>query len=90
MSLDRIPGDADLYIGGLFSLRRKEALTKAAITHVVSVLRLPLDEHLFVNFEHHVVEIDDVDDENIVEHFPASNAFIRRGLDAGTGVLVHW
>ncbi|MCJ1452679.1 tyrosine protein phosphatase yvh1 [Mycoblastus sanguinarius] len=90
MALDRIPGNANLYIGGLFSLRRKEALIKANITHVVSALRLPLDNDLFVDFKHHVVEIDDVDDENILEHFAASNAFIQEGLDGGGGVLVHW
>lgn len=89
MSLDRIPGGANLYIGGLFSLWRKEALDKANITHVVSVLRLPLDRHLFVNFKHHVVELDDLEDENTIEHFPTSNAFIQQGLDGGGGVLVH-
>ncbi|KAM0803224.1 protein-tyrosine phosphatase-like protein [Usnea florida] len=90
MSLDRIPGDANLYIGGLFSLRRKDALRKANITHVISVLRLPLDEkELFANFKHLVVDVDDVDDENIIEHFPTSNVFIREGLDGGGGVLVH-
>lgn len=65
-------------------------MKKANITHVVSALRLPLEEDLFVNFRHHVVEVDDVDDENIMEQFPASNAFIQDGLDAGGGVLVHW
>ena len=74
----------------LFSLRRKEAVTKANITHVVSVLRLPLDTDLFATFKHLIVEVDDVEDENIIEHFPASNAFIQEGLDRGGGVLVHW
>ena len=74
----------------LFSLRRKDALKKADITHVVSALRLPLDNELFVNFKHHVVEVDDVDDENVIEHFTDSNAFIQEGIDSGGGVLVHW
>lgn len=74
----------------LFSLRRKEALKEANITHVVSALKLPLDNDLFLNFNHHVIEVDDVEDENIIEHFPASNAFIQQGLDGGGGVLVHW
>jgi dual specificity phosphatase 12 len=71
-------------------LRRKEALKKANITHVVSALRLPLDKDLFVNYKHHIVELDDVGDENIIEHFAGSNAFIQEGLDGGGGVLVHW
>ena len=74
----------------LFSLRRKDSLKKANITHVVSALRLPLDRDLFTNFKHHVVEVDDVEDENIIEHFAGSNAFIQEGLDGGGGVLVHW
>ena len=76
--------------GSIFSLRRKEALEQANITHVLSVLRLPLDEALFAKYKHLVVEVDDVDDENLLEHFAATNAFIQDGLDGGGGVLVHW
>ncbi|MCJ1336800.1 tyrosine protein phosphatase yvh1 [Bachmanniomyces sp. S44760] len=95
MALDRIPGDKELYIGGIFSLRRTEALRTANITHVVSALRvLPatrsiLDQNLLSPYEHLAVEVDDVDDENIMEHFATSNAFIQKGLDSGGGVLVH-
>lgn len=74
----------------IFSLRRKEAFAQANITHVVSVLRLPLDDALFAKYKHLVVEVDDVEDENLLEHFAATNAFIREGLDGGGGVLVHW
>ena len=57
---------------------------------MVSVLRLPLDEELYRPYKHHVVEVDDVEDENILQHFPACNEFIARGLEGGGGVLVHW
>ncbi|KAF4314544.1 putative dual specificity phosphatase protein [Botryosphaeria dothidea] len=87
--LDKVPGDLNLYIGGLFTLRRREALAQANITHVVSVLRLPLDRDLFTPFTQHIVEVDDVDDENLLEHFPQTNRFIQDGLDHGGGVLVH-
>ncbi|KAF2269289.1 dual specificity protein phosphatase 12, partial [Lojkania enalia] len=73
----------------LFTLRRREALQNANITHVLSVLRLPLDRELFLPFKHMVVEVDDVEDENLLEHFPATNKFIQDGLDSGGGVLVH-
>ncbi|MCJ1315152.1 tyrosine protein phosphatase yvh1 [Xylographa vitiligo] len=89
MALDRIPGVAELYIGGLFSLRRYQALKNANITHVVSALRLPLDEELFQPYQHLVVELDDVEDEDILQHFATSNAFIRDGLAGSGGVLVH-
>ncbi|KAI4714845.1 hypothetical protein J4E89_000526 [Alternaria sp. Ai002NY15] len=87
--IDRVPGDLNLYIGGMFTLRRREALQQANITHVLSVLRTPLDQDLFGPFKHMVVEVDDVDDENLLEHFPATNRFIQEGLQGGGGVLVH-
>jgi len=37
-----------------------------------------------------LVEVDDVEDENLLEHLPATNRFIQQGLDGGGGVLVHW
>lgn len=57
---------------------------------MLSVLRLPLDQKLFEGFAHKVVEVDDVDDENLLEHFPSCNKFIQDGLDAGGGALIHW
>ncbi len=72
----------------MFTLRRREALQQANITHVLSVLRTPLDQDLFAPFKHCVVEVDDVEDENLLEHFPATNQFIQEGLNGGGGVLV--
>ena len=71
-------------------MRRKEALRKANITHVVSALCLPLDRDLFGGYKHLVLEVNDVEDENILQHFPASNRFVQEGLESGGGVLVHW
>ncbi|KAH8730131.1 protein-tyrosine phosphatase-like protein [Phaeosphaeriaceae sp. PMI808] len=88
--IDKVPGDLKLYIGGMFTLRRREALQQANITHVVSVMRSPLDQDLFSPFKSHmVVEVDDVEDENLLEYFPATNHFIKEGLADGGGVLVH-
>lgn len=74
----------------MFTLRRKESLQQSGITHVLSVLKLPLDQKLFEGFEHKVVEVDDVEDENLIEHFPSCVKFIQDGLDGGGAVLVHW
>lgn len=51
---------------------------------------MELDESLFEDYHHMIVEVDDVDDENLLEHFPSCNKFIQDGLDTGGGVLVHW
>ncbi|EON62770.1 hypothetical protein W97_01995 [Coniosporium apollinis CBS 100218] len=88
--IDKVPGELKLHIGGLFTLRRKEALKEADVTHVLSVLRFTPDEKLFNSFRHMVVEVDDVEDENLLQHFPSTNKFIQDGLDGGGGVLVHW
>ncbi|KAF2872442.1 protein-tyrosine phosphatase-like protein [Massariosphaeria phaeospora] len=87
--LDRIPGDLSLYIGGMFTLRRRDALQQANITYVLSVLRTPLDQNLFSPFKHMVVEVDDMEDEDLLQHFSSTNRFIQEGLDGGGGVLVH-
>ena len=71
-------------------MRRKEALRKANITHVVTVMRPPLEENLYEGYRHLVVDIDDLESENLIEWFGRSNAFIQEGLDEGGGVLVHW
>ncbi|KAI4242250.1 MAG: hypothetical protein L6R40_004121 [Gallowayella cf. fulva] len=89
MALDRVPGDAHLYIGGIFTLKRKEALKEANITHVLSVLTLPLDPALFEGYKHLAIDVDDDEDADLIQHFPASNAFIQEGLDGGGGVLIH-
>jgi len=74
----------------MFALRGKSALQAAKITHVVSVLRVPLDKSLFEGFEHKVVEVDDVEDENLIEHFVKTNEFISNALNSGGAVLIHW
>ena len=74
----------------VFSLKRKEQLRAAEITHVLSVARMPFREDLFQGYEHLQVEVDDVEDDNLLEHFSKTNRFIQDGLDGGGGVFVHW
>lgn len=74
----------------IFTLRNKAALSRANITHVVSVVKLRPDESVFEGFQQHRIDVDDVDDENLLEHFPAAIRFIQSGLDAGGSVLIHW
>jgi dual specificity phosphatase 12 len=53
-------------------------------------MRQPLDQAMFAPYRHHVVEVDDDEDEDLLQFVAASNAFIRDGLAGGGGVLVHW
>ena len=62
----------------------------AEITHVLSVARMPFKKDLFQGYKHLQVEVDDVEDENLLEHLSETNRFIQDGLDGGGGVFVHW
>ncbi|KAG0136678.1 protein-tyrosine phosphatase-like protein [Tuber indicum] len=73
----------------MYALRGREALKKAGITHVVSVLRLPLDKELFVQYQHKIIEVDDAEAENLLEHFADSHKFISDALKGGGAVLIH-
>ncbi|KAE8353917.1 protein-tyrosine phosphatase-like protein [Aspergillus coremiiformis] len=89
MTMNRIPGQ-NIYVGSILSLNDKAALEKENITHILSVLRLqPQEETKFAGFQHHSIEVDDIYNENLLEHFPSAIKFIQSGLDAGGGVLVH-
>jgi hypothetical protein len=48
------------------------------------------DESAFASFQHLAINVDDVADENLLEHFATANAFIQSGIDSGGSVLVHW
>lgn len=74
----------------VLSLKNKAALTRANVTHVVSVLRLQQLDDTLSSVPHHRIDVDDVEDENLLEHFPAAVKFIQSGLDSGGSVLVHW
>lgn len=67
------------------------AIKRANITHVVTVLRMHVKEDRFKAFDKHLhIPVDDIDDEDLMQYFPAAIEFIQSGLDGGGGVLVHW
>lgn len=77
-------------MNSIFCLKNKAALARADISHVVSVLRLSPAEETFASYQHLSIAVDDVEDENLLEHLPAAVKFIQAGLDSGGSVLVHW
>ncbi|PWY86201.1 phosphatases II [Aspergillus heteromorphus CBS 117.55] len=87
------PGHDSLSSRGLTSsimaLKNKAALTRANITHVVSVLRLSDADEALDPFQQLCIEIDDIENEDLLEHIPVALEFIQSGLDAGGSVLVH-
>ncbi|RMJ26033.1 Dual specificity phosphatase [Aspergillus sp. HF37] len=88
MAMNRIPGH-NIYVGGILAVKNKAALAKANITHILSVLQISQPDETFGPYHHHCIDVDDVSDENLLQHFPFAVRFIQSGLDAGGGVFVH-
>lgn len=76
----------------MFALRSKIAMKEAGITHIVTVLRQPLDRALFEGYEHLVIEVDDVEEDNLIEHFATTFRWIDEALKEkeGNNVFIHW
>ncbi|KAG9242608.1 protein-tyrosine phosphatase-like protein [Calycina marina] len=95
MALSRVPGEDELYVGGIFTLSRKNTLADTGITHVISVLKYDFkDFEDWEKYEHLSIEVDDVEDENLLGEFERSGSWIEEGLRKGKddhkgSVLVH-
>jgi dual specificity phosphatase 12 len=93
--LDEVPRAGGLYIGGLHALYQKQDLFRAArITHIVSVMDYEIygaDGEKFPDYRSLQLRVEDDPNENLLDRFPATNAFIHEALRDGAGgrVFVH-
>lgn len=80
----------NLYIGEYSVLNEPELLTISGISHVLSLVsaRDTVVLPTAVSLEHMAISVNDVEDEDLLQHFERSNEFIARGAQTG-GVLVH-
>lgn len=87
MALNRVDGPDELYVGGIFALRRPGAMESKGVTHILSMIKYSLvDLQGFEDrYVHMSVDVDDVDDEDIVVHLPRAVRFVERGLSGGPG-----
>lgn len=87
MALNRVDGPDELFVGGIFALRRPGAMEAVGVTHILSMIKYSFVEWQgFENrYVHLSVDVDDVDDEDIVVHLPRAVRFVERGLRGGTG-----
>lgn len=87
MALNRVNGPDELYVGGIFALRRPGAMEAKGVTHILSMIKYSFVD--WQGFEDHYVhlsvDIDDVEDEDIIVHLPRAVQFVERGLRGGTG-----
>ncbi|OLN86585.1 Tyrosine-protein phosphatase yvh1 [Colletotrichum chlorophyti] len=93
MALNRIDGQDELFVGGIWALRRPSALKERNITHILSVVRFdPAGlksetdtwENYGKSYKHMVIDIDDVEDADILVHLPQAVRFIENGLRGNT------
>lgn len=101
MALNRVDGPDDLYVGGLWALRRSDSLAELRVSHVLSVVGFSTAD--LRNFrdepwaqyagsdgpQHLVIDVDDVEDANLLIEMPRAVAFIDAGLRSGGAVFVH-
>jgi dual specificity phosphatase 12 len=87
MALDRVEGPDDLYVGGIFALRRAGAMEGKGVTHILSMIKYSfVDWQGFEDrFVHLSIDVDDVEDEDLLVHLPRAVRFIDRGLRGGEG-----
>ncbi|KAK6450227.1 dual specificity phosphatase 12 [Trichoderma asperellum] len=90
MALSTIDGVPNLYVGGIWALRRSQSLLERKITHVLSLVSFnpaslknfkdePFSEYGKA-FQHLLVDIDDVDDSDLLIELPQAVKFIDEGL----------
>ncbi|KAK1997201.1 phosphatases II [Colletotrichum falcatum] len=89
MAMNRVDGKDELFVGGIWALRRPSALRERNITHILSVVRfdpagLKSETDTWENygktFKHMVIDIDDVEDADILVHLPKAVRFIDQAL----------
>ncbi|ROT38270.1 phosphatases II [Sodiomyces alkalinus F11] len=84
MAVNRIEGDEELHVGGIWALKRPSALAERGITHVLSVVRCSPSEEWGHRYRHMVIDVDDVDDEDLLSELPRAVRFIEAALHPET------
>ncbi|CAK7214744.1 tyrosine protein phosphatase yvh1 [Sporothrix curviconia] len=88
MPLDRVPGEDNLYIGSAFAVGQQKMLDSHNITHILSVLQYTPREKAEIEARPQsgprrtriFIDVDDIEEEDLVVHFPRIVRFIDFGL----------
>lgn len=81
----------------VFALRRKSALERCGITHILSVLVYDFKDYQDLEkYEHLQIDALDVEEENLLGEFEKTSKWIEEALKSGGEdgapgrVLIHW
>ncbi|KAF9897159.1 hypothetical protein BX616_006080, partial [Lobosporangium transversale] len=80
-----IPG---LFLSGSQPTESREYMKEKGITHIVQVT-FPNSPRFPGDFIYKIIAVPDMDETNLIEHFPATYTFIHNAIDKGGKVLVH-
>ncbi|ORY04575.1 protein-tyrosine phosphatase-like protein [Clohesyomyces aquaticus] len=80
--VDLIPrAGGALYIGGLYALYQTDLISKAGITHVLSIIDYdPLLREKFAHLKHFHIRAEDDPNENLLKWFGETNPYIEEAL----------
>ncbi|KAF9081986.1 dual specificity phosphatase 12 [Mortierella sp. AD031] len=80
-----LPG---LFLSGSLISESREMLKELGITHIVQVTDMPTPRFPG-EFVYKVIPVPDMDETNLIKHFPDTYTFIHAALEKGSKVLVH-
>eukprot|EP00004_Rigifila_ramosa_P015717 TRINITY_DN3668_c0_g1_i2.p1 TRINITY_DN3668_c0_g1~~TRINITY_DN3668_c0_g1_i2.p1 ORF type:complete len:158 (+),score=30.29 TRINITY_DN3668_c0_g1_i2:2-475(+) len=78
----------NIWISSMGESSNRAHLTRLGITHIACI-GANLRQHFPTDFVYHSASINDLSNENIIQHLPACLAFIERSQRAGGRILVH-
>ncbi|KAL8287717.1 hypothetical protein RB597_000004 [Gaeumannomyces tritici] len=84
MALSLINGGENLFVSGVFALRKAQTLHDHGVTHILSVIDYDLDKAeglAGARFEHLSIDVNDEEDADLLVHFPRIVRFIDAGLN---------
>jgi dual specificity phosphatase 12 len=88
--MNQLPEHPNIYIGGLQVLDDLDALDTAKITHILSILEYDhCDWPEYDKFRRLLVQVEDGEDEDILQHFDTAFKFINSALSTNGVILVH-
>lgn len=79
----------NIFLGSYYALSAQKTLKSYNVSHILSLVQVKVNPEFVENFKHMQINIDDVEDENIIRHFPAIIEFMDEAIQSGTSVLVH-
>lgn len=84
-----LPNNPVLYIGSQDSASNKQGLLDAGITNILNVASNDIPNYYPNEFQYYTIEILDLPDSSIIQHFNTTNQYINKVLQSNGRILIH-